>query len=35
MWEGGGFKIGDDSLCKEICKDLFNKTLDNLIETNW
>ena len=32
MWQGRGFKIDEDTLCKEICKDLFNKTVDNLIE---
>ena len=28
-------KLVNDTLCNEICKDLFNKTLNNLIEKHF
>ena len=32
MWQGRGFKIGERHLMQRNCKDLFNETLDSLIE---
>ena len=35
MWQGRGFKTGERYLCNEICKDLFNETMDSLIENQF
>ena len=32
MWQGRGFKIDERHLMQRNCKDLFNETLDSLIE---
>ena len=32
MWQERGFKTVNDTLCNEICKDLFDETLDSSFE---